>query len=396
MKKTSCFTLPKYRVALIGGGRAGPSRARAFDAHPLCAVVAVADTDPENLALTAGRFGATGYSTFNEMFAKEDPLDIVLPILPVRPNADAVVAAAEAGVKAIFCEKPLTATLADADRMVEACASRGIPFGAGVMVSSHPDYRRAYHMAATGAIGQVYRINLYGSNNQGGCHGMNLIRKFAQKAEIVEVIGRVSGDPFSDHEEPYDEATTGFGDLGGYIRFANGIEAFLGLGDHGLRGIEVVGTRGVILNTDNTGLGLQLRVASEDCTRVNLIDMKPVESGFLSADSGAERGFDEAGWRDPGDVMRAIVDDFLRVLEKGGSLEITTGDDLRSALEMSIAVRESHRRGHAPLSLPLSDRSLAMYPERMRWHYKKTIFGRKAYMEQMAGQKQSRTPKEDG
>ena len=54
---------PKYRVALIGGGRAGPSRARAFDAHPLCDVVAVADTDPENLELTSRRFARSAAST---------------------------------------------------------------------------------------------------------------------------------------------------------------------------------------------------------------------------------------------------------------------------------------------------------------------------------------------
>lgn len=377
---------PKYRVALIGGGRAGPSRARAFDAHPLCAVVAVADTDPENLELTAGRFGAAAYSTYDEMFASEDRLDIVLPILPVRPNADAVVAAAEAGAKAIFCEKPLTAALADADRMVQACSSRGIPLGAGVMVSSHPDYRRAYRMAADGTIGEVHRINLYGSNNQGGCHGMNLVRKFAQKAAIEQVIGRASGDPFSDHEEPYDEAATGFGDLGGYIRFDNGVEAFLGLGNRGLNGIEVIGTRGMIVNRNNTGLGLQLRVAPKEAERVGLADMAPEEAGFKPMPA-EPRGYDEAGWQDPGDVMRAIVDDFMRVLEEGGELAITTGDDLRHALEMSIAVRESARRGHAPVALPLEDRSLTMYPERMRWHYKKGILGREAYMQQLAGQK---------
>jgi len=46
--------------------------------------------------------------------------------------------------------------------------------------------------------------------------------------------------------------------------------------------------------------------------------------------------------------------------------------------------------------LPLADRSLVMYPERMRWHYKKPIFGREAYMEQMAGQKRSNGPAEGG
>ena len=377
---------PKYRVALIGGGRAGPSRARAFDAHPLCDVVAVADTDPENLELTSRRFGAAPYATWDEMFAREQ-LDIVLPILPVRPNADAVVAAAEAGVKAIFCEKPLTATLADADRMVDACARRGIPLGAGVMVSSHPDYRRAYGLASGGTIGRVHRINLYGSNNQGGCHGVNLTRKFAAKAAVEEVIGRVSEDPHSDHEHPYDDAPTGFGNVGGWVRFDNGVEAFLGVVDPISSGIEVIGTRGMVLNRNNTGLGLQLRLAPESLERVGLADMEPVEAGFGEDKSFTDRGYDEEGWQDPGPVMRAIVDDFIRVLEEGGELEITTGDDLRHALEICIALRESHRRGQVPVSLPLEDRSLTMYPQQTRWHYKKTIMGREAYMDQLAKQK---------
>ncbi len=216
---------------------------------------------------------------------------------------------------------------------------------------------------------------------------MNLVRKFADKAAIEEVIGRVSGDPHSDHEEPYDDAKTGFGDVGGYIRFANGIEAFLSLGDFGIRGIEVIGSRGMIVNSDNTGLGLQLRLAPEG-ERTYLTEMEPVDVGFEPRPvPGAERGRDAAGWMDPGFPMFNIVDDTMRVLEEGGELEITTGDDLRHALEMSIAVRESARRGHAPVTLPLEDRSLAMYPERSRWHYKKPLLGEKAYMDILAQQK---------
>ena len=45
----------KYRVGVIGCGRAGTTRARAFHLHPLCAVAAIADTD--NLALGCERFG---------------------------------------------------------------------------------------------------------------------------------------------------------------------------------------------------------------------------------------------------------------------------------------------------------------------------------------------------
>ena len=95
----------KYKVGLIGAGRAGVPRARAFDLHPLCEVVAIADTDRANLELAAGRFGAPGYDTWDEMLENHD-LDIGMAVLPVRPNADAVVALAQAGVKTIFCEKP--------------------------------------------------------------------------------------------------------------------------------------------------------------------------------------------------------------------------------------------------------------------------------------------------
>ena len=84
---------PKYRVGVIGCGRAGTMRARAFDVHPLCVVTAIADTDAENLALGCERFGVPGYSSWEEMYAKEQ-IDIALPVLPVAPNAEALVARA--------------------------------------------------------------------------------------------------------------------------------------------------------------------------------------------------------------------------------------------------------------------------------------------------------------
>jgi predicted dehydrogenase len=154
--------------------------------HPLCEIVAIADTDPENLETGCRHFGVPGYASYEEMFAREQ-IHIAMPVLPVRPNADAVVASAEAGVKAIFCEKPLTASLEDADRMVEACRSRGVLLAAGVVISSHPDYQKAYELVASGEIGEVQRINLYERNGQGGCHGLNqAIRPVTTKKDMTK------------------------------------------------------------------------------------------------------------------------------------------------------------------------------------------------------------------
>jgi predicted dehydrogenase len=367
----------KYRVGVIGCGRAGTTRARGADLHPLCQMAAIADSDPVNLALGCERFGVPGYSSYEEMFAKEQ-LDIVLPVLPVRANADAVVAAAEAGVKAIFCEKPLTNSLKDADRMVEACASRHIPLAAGVVVSSNPDYQKAFELAAAGEIGQVYRINLYEGNNQGGCHGLNLARKFADKSPVEFVVGWVEGDPYSDYEEPYEEGMTGFGKIGGYIRFENGIECFSSYHPVNWRGIEVVGSEGMIYNSNNTALGLKLFKPVNGATG----ELTEVEGLFAKGDDGP-RGYDAEGWMDPGQNTRVIVEALVEAIEDGAEMKVTTGDDLRHALEIAIALRQSHRRGGDPVHLPLEDRSLTMFPEKTRWNYKKELYGVEKYMAQM-------------
>ena len=77
--------MAKYRVGIIGGGRKGSQHARAYVLNPLTDVVAIADTDPENLELFCGRFNVPGYSDYKEMLEKEQ-IDIAAPILPVTPN----------------------------------------------------------------------------------------------------------------------------------------------------------------------------------------------------------------------------------------------------------------------------------------------------------------------
>ena len=94
----------KYRVGVIGCGRAGTGRARGFMLHPKTEIVAACDTDAENLDLFCRRFNLNrGYASYEEMF-KNEKIDIAMPILPVNANPAAVTASAQAGVKIIFCE----------------------------------------------------------------------------------------------------------------------------------------------------------------------------------------------------------------------------------------------------------------------------------------------------
>ena len=174
----------------------------------------------KNRELFCRHFDVPGYSDVAEMLEREQ-IDIAAPILPVDPNPQVVIACAEAGVKGILCEKPLAASLADADRMVAACRQRGIKFGAGDLDCNLPAYRRAWEVIDLGVLGPVRCIDFFGGSGSemsgGGCQQFSLLRMSAGGAEVAWVMGWVSDDPLSDHDQGG----------AGYLRFTNGVEGFI-------------------------------------------------------------------------------------------------------------------------------------------------------------------------
>lgn len=359
----------KYNIGMIGVGRMGSNHARAYVMNPSTDLIAGADTDPELLALFQERFDVEGYTTWDEMF-NDKQIDIAAPVLPVSVNADAVVASARAGVKAIFCEKPLTASLSDADRMVEECKSRGIVFAAGLVPRNYPEMWQAREMIESGELGEVQSINIYERLGQGGCHGINMARHFAGDAEAEWVIGWTEGDPHGETEEE-------FGPIGGYIRFENGVETFVHRKEEnplaGASKIQVICDKAVLYRDDG---GMHMLQKSDAGVVEEVKGVFPVRSN--------ERYYDTDGWTDVSFGLHASVQAIVDTLNTGEKLRATTGNDLQKSLEIVIAMRESARRGHTPVKLPMEDRSLTMRPMLRRWTFKVTTMGREAYMQDMA------------
>ncbi len=346
-----------YRVGVIGGGRQGTVHAREYHLNPSTELVAVADSDPQNLELFCRRFSCAGYASYEDMLDKER-IDISAPVLPVSANADAVVASARAGVRAISCEKPLTASLEDADLMVEVCRSGDVLFAAGLVPRNYSQHWKAREMIEAGEIGSVRSINVYDSNGQGGCHGVNMALHFAGDAEVDWLVGTVGGDPFSD-DDPGDASFDyeAAGGIGGYIRFANGIDCFNHRETTAKKGIEVLGTEGIFSSDFFTTFRLWKKDGSE---------LREVEGAFSSTsprtNSDGSRKRDAEGWLVSTDGMRDTVQALVNALDTGERPKLTTGDDLRRSLEICIALRESHRRDFATVRLPLEDRSLNPNP----------------------------------
>ena len=81
--------------------------------------------------------------------------DVAAVVTPTKFMKDAVIASAEAGVKGVTTDKPLAATLADADAMVEACQSKGIVFGGGNLQRAMYEVQEAAQWVREGRYGDL-------------------------------------------------------------------------------------------------------------------------------------------------------------------------------------------------------------------------------------------------
>ena len=113
------------------GATQGGSHAAAYAQVPGVDVVAVCELKTELLDGFRTTWGdvwpEVNTHTDYKAMLREERLDLLSVATSDHLHANMVVDAVAAGVKGIFCEKPLATTLADADRMIAACAEHGVP-----------------------------------------------------------------------------------------------------------------------------------------------------------------------------------------------------------------------------------------------------------------------------
>ena len=112
------------RIGIIGAGRLGNSHTGHLANIPAAQVVAAADILPERAEALAARTGGRAYTDYREMLDKE-ALDAVYVCTPTRDHVAPAVAVAERKL-ALFVEKPLAATMAEAWQIARAVKRAGI------------------------------------------------------------------------------------------------------------------------------------------------------------------------------------------------------------------------------------------------------------------------------
>ncbi|MGD9960620.1 Gfo/Idh/MocA family oxidoreductase [Nocardioides sp.] len=148
------MTTPPVRIGLIGAGRIGASHATVIARHvPEADLIAVADPRPGAAAAIAEPLGALGRTSIEEVLT-DDGIDAVVIAASTPAHSALVVAAAAAG-KHVFCEKPGGTSLAEISAAQAAAATAGVNLQVGFNRRFATDFQAAHEAVRAGRIGSV-------------------------------------------------------------------------------------------------------------------------------------------------------------------------------------------------------------------------------------------------
>jgi len=153
--------MERIRVGVIGAGFMGGLHARAVAESGFGVLAGIADPDLARARDLAVAHGAVAYADYSEML-QEEALDAVIVATPETMHREPVVMAAEHRC-AVLVEKPIAASLEDADAMIAACDAAGVPLMVGYILRFEPSYARIQQAVEAGSIGAF--LTGYGRRN---------------------------------------------------------------------------------------------------------------------------------------------------------------------------------------------------------------------------------------
>ena len=358
----------RYRVAIIGTGRMGgliedeippgdPNKPYghfpAYEYIEETEVVAVANRGAERLQRFSERFGITNtYLDYREMIDREQP-DIVSVTTPSFARAEPLIYAAEHGVRAIYSEKGLCASLAEADRIHEAVTRNGVAFNWGAMRRHHLGFRALAEAIAAGEIGEPEAVLMltYTDLIKHHPHTLDLVSMLLGDPRPRWVSGRLieAGDPFD--PEPrrappeFDAAANRYLPSPGFevadpyvghfqVGYASGAVGYF-IPHRGFLDVQVLGSEGRAYALDN-GQSFEVR-----------------HSLGSNADGATTRKIYAHGEAPTVNTIRDLINSLETGEPTRGNIDVTM-----QSVEAQFAVAHSHLAGGARVGVPVADRSL--------------------------------------
>jgi len=248
-------------IGVIGLGRLGSTYARYFTGRIAgAALVAVSDVDESTATSLAAEMGVSKrYGRFQDLITDEEVEGVVI-VSPTSTHKEIVLEAAKRGLP-IFCEKPLSISLAEARAMQRTVEQAGVFFQMGFMRRFDKGYVAARRKIEQGAIGTpvVFKsssrdpfrpsLEYLDPGHSGGLlvdcgiHDFDLARWFMGEIASVYSIGGTLAYPEMKKIGDIDNAITS-------LYFLSGALGVIDLSRKGVYGYdirtEILGTEGTI------------------------------------------------------------------------------------------------------------------------------------------------------
>lgn len=199
------------RVGLIGSGFVSAIHHEALRRVPGVEVVGIASPTADRAARFAAERGIGKAFTDFRRLLDEKAVDLVVLGLPNDLHCEATVLAAQAG-KHVVVEKPMALSLAECDRMIEACDRAGVVLGYAEELCFAPKYVRLKQLVDEGAVGRVHLVKqsekhdgphaawFYDTRRSGGgvtfdmgCHAIEFFRWILGKDRPITRVSATMG-----------------------------------------------------------------------------------------------------------------------------------------------------------------------------------------------------------
>ncbi|MGE9267300.1 MAG: Gfo/Idh/MocA family protein [Verrucomicrobiales bacterium] len=340
---------------------------------PEVRVVALSDPEAKGRVAAMQRVGefakeVTGFSDYREMLSKVKPALVSIAPRHVDQHAEMLAACVEAGVRGVYLEKPMCATLAEADRMVALCERSGLKLALAHRWRYHPVLPVLRKLLDEGLVGKILEVRLRGKEDGRG----GLQDAWVLGSHEFVVARALFGDPvgcsaqlFQGERlaEPRDVRAGGEGipHLAG-----NALHARFDLADGTPLFFDSVAGAG----TREAGFGLQI-VGNAGVLDLR-IDQEPF-AHFRAGNPFNPREKKEQGWQivSTAGVGKAEaipqlsaalwqhllpVADLLASLDDPERQPLCDAREGRLTVEMIHAMMRSHVRGGARVEMPLAER----------------------------------------
>lgn len=329
---------------VVGCGLIGKVQAEAITSIPGARLVAVCARDEKRTAEFAAKFGATGYTNYDQ-FLRHPGLQIVNICTPSGLHAEQGIAAAQAG-KHVLVEKPIETTLEKADALIEACDRSGVKLGVIFQSRFLPAVQKIKHAIDEGKLGRLmlgdayvkwYRAPEYYADSWHGTMALDgggaLINQAIHTVDLlrwmmgpVDVAFAMKGALRYPHIEAEDTLVAN-------LRFQNGalgvIEATTSAKPGFKRRLEISGERGTVILDGDAISVWEIDGESEEANESEQITDGSANPAAIS---------NEGHRRQIEDMMRAVIEDRAPMID---------GREGRKSLEVVVALYESAASGQA-------------------------------------------------